>query len=874
MPDNRIEIEKQLAEFNSQKIKDMKEIHVLNEKLLANYEREKQLVESALDLQSKRKDLEGEMLKLNPLTHLDKIEKINKKILDNKEKELKIEKEILDLTGQTGTVTASLLPSLEKQVEQREQITKESEKALKAQEKSKEVSGEFQGVLDKVFGSTLGIKENWLSSFIEITKNKIATDGWRGMLGQVAEHLKKFSFTSSLAKVGEMTLAVAMKTDEANAAFNKATGAGKDYRRQIDNIVISNLGFGVSHDKVSEAFTSLYGSFSGFNDLSKGTQESLVTTDAMLANIGVSIADSSEAFLFMSKNMGLSGTGAIDMKNRFTKMAGPGRTVGKVFSDFNKAQERMALFSGPKLERVFSNLSNLSSKLGVDITKVLSAIEKFDTFDQASQSVAQFNAILGGDFMDAISLMQADGADRIMMFKDSLDSAGISFSNLDKFAQKHIAEQVGLDVATAGRLFGMGRDELTKYNSEQKSLEDRGLAAQSVMEDLKDIAMSFALVIAPLITELKALTEGFLKMNKRFQDWSEKTLGYKFSIVHLGTAILGLLTIFKLFKSGSGILAGALGKGLSGAIEALTTKIFGAGTAAKTSVAPMLAFAASVALAGAGVAMMAYGIADLARSFQGLTTEQIVGALSAMGVLVVVMAIVVMGLLAVAGAGTAAALPMLALAASVLMMGAGMAMAGYGLSLVYDSVGNIITAIVKGIGAIGGLIGNISTAFGDFTKNLDSFSDPVKNSIITMNLIAIASALDILTSSLSSFNEIAEKTDFEKFNTLKDTLASFSSFLEITQKVDPERVEQVIDVSIGKTVESINNISKTSKDKPGDDIWTQTLLKEKAQADKYYADKEKGKSEEIHIHLNLDGRELESFIIDKVGKYASIRKNN
>ena len=86
------------------------------------------------------------------------------------------------------------------------------------------------------------------------------------------------------------------------------------------------------------------------------------------------------------------------------------------------------------------------------------------------------------------------------MLRKSIQLSGRQFSALHKFEQQAIALAAGItDMAQAAMLFGGTNAEFAKTNMEFRELAERAAKAQSVTDKFKQVMMSFAIALGPVV---------------------------------------------------------------------------------------------------------------------------------------------------------------------------------------------------------------------------------------------------------------------------------------------------------------------------------------------------------------------------------------
>lgn len=129
-----------------------------------------------------------------------------------------------------------------------------------------------------------------------------------------------------------------------------------------------------------------------------------------------------------------------------------------------------------------------ATKLGVEIKSLASIMDAFDNFDDAANAAARLNQQFGIQIDTLEMLREEDPARRADMLRDSLNSAGISYTNLDRRSKSYLANQLKISEAEAELLFneknrGLSLDQIKKKSGEA---EKKQLTQVEVMHKLAD----------------------------------------------------------------------------------------------------------------------------------------------------------------------------------------------------------------------------------------------------------------------------------------------------------------------------------------------------------------------------------------------------
>lgn len=555
--------------------------------------------------------------------------------------------------------------------------------------------------------------------------------------------------------------------------------------------------FGVGFQQMNEAMMGLYTSMSGFTDQTQEVQEQLAGTAAKMKNLGVDIATTGKNFDILTKSLKMSAETAIDTEDKIAKAAiGAGIAPSVMLKEFANNMPRLAAY-GQQAVDIFIKLEKQAKSLGMTVQELNGIVgEQYDTFDGAATGAGKLNAILGGNYLNSIQMMNANESERIMIIKRAVDASGLQIDGMHKFQQIAIANAMGIkDLTQLNNLLGKSTTQLTidleKEAASQKELEAVQREAAEVQKQMTAAFQSLLIVIKPLVDIIK----GIVNIIAEFMD--------------LGNGLAGQITtwtlIFVYFGSKIKLVADYF-KGLS-----FFTKLFGT-TAAKTTVAAaglpvvveetgvagstaspgimalsasILELGAAIALVGIGIGVAAAGIGYLVNSFKGLGDSTATAAVG-VALFVVVFAGMVYALNlmlpAIASAGTG----VLYFAGGVALLGLGVGLAAVGFGYLVESVGKLSSTLTAE--AATNLM-NISKAIASLVLVLAG-TGTMGIIGITVGSIALASSLARIISSVN--------------NIQADKMSNFSSMLKTL--AETLRLNGIETVSV-QIANAINNIS-------------------------------------------------------------------
>ena len=639
-----------------------------------------------------------------------------------------------------GQLEASdaLVSSLELQVREQENMSRAAKKTAAEMMKLTEVYGRHEIVTVDLMARVYKLGGNLMDI-------RAASGVAIGAIGGLANTMIKLAFD----------------VDESSSALMKNLGINREMADAVFANTQEMARLGVSVEDQQRSFESLFKTYTGFSSANTSLRTELTATAATLEKLGVSNRDFSVGIENTTKFFNQTGEAAAatarDLADFGTII---GRTPQQIASDFAGIGESIAKL-GSDGPRAFKDLAIASKVTGIEINKLMQITDKFDTFEGAATQAGKLNAALGGNFVNAMDLMMAtDPAERFEMIRDSILDTGLSFDDMSYFQRKFFTEAAGLDnVGDLAKLMSGNFEDLagaTQMSSDDfAKLAERTKANQSIQEELKATLAALVPVLQPVIVSLRELAEE-LTEDDMFMQSLKSTIDAvahvviffieNIKVLTLALAGAGLAKAFFQFQklragiAGINAVTGVAAK-KTGVLQSVFGAIFGNAANAAVPEAAARGFQAQADAAGeladvgedaaeaitamgeasgdaaqnlarmvgpilaigASIAMAAFGVSFLVKAFGELTGDQIIGAVGAIAVLGI-------GLAVFAKVAFAAAAPATGIALALLAIGAAVGLAAFGMSLLVksfkglgDQSANILSASV----ALGVLTGSV-----------------------------------------------------------------------------------------------------------------------------------------------------------------------
>ena len=633
------------------------------------------------------------------------------------------------------------LAKLKKEIREQENMSRAAKKTAAEMMKLTEVYGRHEIVTVDLMARVFKLGGNLMNV-------KQAAGVAAGAIGGLANTMIKLAFD----------------VDESSSKLMKNLGINREMADAVFANTQEMARLGVSVEDQQRSFESLFKTYTGFSSANTSLRTELTATAATLEKLGVSNRDFSVGIENTTKFFNQTGEAAAatarDLADFGTII---GRTPQQIASDFAGIGESIAKL-GSDGPRAFKDLAIASKVTGIEINKLMQITDKFDTFEGAATQAGKLNAALGGNFVNAMDLMMAtDPAERFEMIRDSILDTGLSFDDMSYYQRKFFTDAAGLDnVGDLAKLMSGNFEDLagaTQMSSADfEKLAERTKANQSIQEELKATLAALVPVLQPVIVSLRELAEQLTEDDKFMESLKSTIMMISkvviFFIENLKTLTLTLGGLGLLRAAGGlrGMASGIMGAGAAiknlkttvgngGFLKSLGNFLLGAPANAAAPEAVAGAFRAQADAAseladvgedaaegitamgeasgdaaqnlakmvfpilaiGASIAMAAFGVSFLVKAFGELTGDQIIGAVGAIAVLGI-------GLAVFAKVAFAAAVPATGLASALLAIGLAVGLAAFGMSMLVksfkglgDQAANILSASV----ALGVLTGSV-----------------------------------------------------------------------------------------------------------------------------------------------------------------------
>ena len=213
------------------------------------------------------------------------------------------------------------------------------------------------------------------------------------------------------------------------------------------------------------AASSLKQNFRTFSDLTVGPGsqlEALTAGIGTLSKLGVDMNTASEVIALQVQAVGQTPEEANAL---LFNLAGVSqalqRPASELLSDFKNATPILARFEAEMQQKIFKDTALLSTKLGIEVNKLLQMNENMDTFEGAAKFAQSINIAFGAPLVSAQALLAAETpAEKRKIIMDSLKKEGRSIEDLSARRLRGAAADLG---------FGTNVAELRQYLNQEPS---------------------------------------------------------------------------------------------------------------------------------------------------------------------------------------------------------------------------------------------------------------------------------------------------------------------------------------------------------------------------------------------------------------------
>jgi len=537
--------------------------------------------------------------------------------------------------------------------------------------------------------------------------------------------------------------------DQLIADFERNYQMGPAYTESITNQWKEMNQYGVSMEDARDAQVALITGMTDFTMLGQAQRDSITQASALLGEQGIAQADFAKGMQNSTKFFGQSASAAIVTQQELASAARAlGRVPAEFAAEFAAAGPQLAKF-GEQGIKAFKDLGRISKITGMEMGKVLSLTNKFDTFEGAAEQAGKLNAAMGGNMVNAMDMMmETDPAARFETLRESIMNTVGSFDDMSYYQKQFYTESLGLgDVSDLALMMAGDMDSLSgAQNQNAESLIEQRKRAEDVQSAQEQLAIVGQELIEefvePMMDGLRIISELMLKYSGALKAGMAVMLAYKTVTIALtvaqqvqAAATMAGVAAEKAATMGrrSGYVAlGLMALAIAGiaialqisspskvvlALFGMAAALYAIGKVGERAGAGLTAVATTMVPLGIGTFLVGAGLALMAAGFSLLSVEQMLAmsvALIALGGALYFGAPALTAFsLAMVGVGIALANPVVAVglgvfalfiaavAGSIFLVASGIGLMGQGLGVMFEAMD--IKKTLAFIGLVGAL---------------------------------------------------------------------------------------------------------------------------------------------------------------------------
>ena len=458
---------------------------------------------------------------------LKQINQLNKEGKEDKARMVELQKELLEIDNEINNAEIKLLETSRQTLEMRQDIKSSYEKGvelaqelLKTETNPKKIKAlKEQIIAQKQYAAAISDTKDAAEKFIDSYKTGLSdiaekltqtsdgtdifngdimqsvslikalqTEGFKGLVDEQENLLETMGGGRAIfARAGEGFLDLAKNgieltgiLDGLRSGFMTSTGATREMTQEFNKAFTSLAAVGVTAEDAYAAGEALHGNFTDFTEVTPDVQRELTKTTSVLKLHGIEQAQVAKNIQVATKALGLSADEAAKQQLRIAKFAeNLGVAPNELASAFADAGPYMAKFT-IDAEAAFQDLAKTAKVTGIEMNRILDIAGKFDTFDGAADQVGRLNAMLGGDFINTLELMEAESpAERFQMLTDAVTDAGKSFETMSYYEKLALTEAMGLKDVNELSMALSGNMDMLNTTVEQSEASMEAMAARA-----------------------------------------------------------------------------------------------------------------------------------------------------------------------------------------------------------------------------------------------------------------------------------------------------------------------------------------------------------------------------------------------------------
>ena len=217
----------------------------------------------------------------------------------------------------------------------------------------------------------------------------------------------------------------------------------------------------------------------------------------------------SEINKFLNANLDFSGTQQADvLKQLLAQAKEMGRTPEEVFREMAESIPLYSRFRA-NFPSVFRGIALAARKTNISISDLQKLTESLDTTEDAMKKAAKFNALLGGEFLNGLELLEAKPGDKVKLIARAYQRAQAAQGEIHPRVLRALYKEFGMDASSfkkmVGAEFGRFEEELavapkpTKMKQIEADIQQT-LTAQEKLDNAIRLLSIFSTRLVTFIT--------------------------------------------------------------------------------------------------------------------------------------------------------------------------------------------------------------------------------------------------------------------------------------------------------------------------------------------------------------------------------------
>ena len=394
--------------------------------------------------------------------------------------------------------------------------------AIKLEENVRASMQKGEAAAERLLQATFGISKG----FGDLSK--------KGLIEGFAKGISQtLTFSNILVSITTKMFETMLRGDKARARLFSTAQITRD-QLDVGETARAMGAIGTNLEGVAaEAASSLKQNFLSFSELTTGPDsqlEALATGMGVISKLGVDMNTQSQIIGTQVKAFGQTPEAAKDLLFNLTGVSRElGRPANEMLSDFKNAMPILARFEAEMSQKIFKDTALMSSKLGIEVNRLLQMNENMDTFEGAAKFAQSINVAFGAPIVSAQALLAAESpAEKRKLVMDSLKREGRSIGEMSEKRLRGMSFDLG---------FGGDVAQLKQYFNEEVDIMDEDRAR------LDDVAVSMQDTQALVAQQLDVGTKLMSKLEEVAGQLTD-LIGGPTGLIKLTDYVVGIIDFF------------------------------------------------------------------------------------------------------------------------------------------------------------------------------------------------------------------------------------------------------------------------------------------------------------------------------------------